>query len=56
MFPQDKEGLLAVILKSLKFKCVTLFRLTLIYDMYEVIGENEGHALTSETEFLLEMA
>lgn len=55
MLPQDEEGLFAMTLKSLKFDCVTLFRLTFIDNVYEVIGQNKGYTLTSESEFLFKM-
>lgn len=55
MLPQDEEGLLAMTLKSLKFDRMTLLRLTLIDNVYEVISQNEGYTFTSESEFLFEM-
>lgn len=44
-----------MILKSLKFGSVSFLRLTFIYDMYEIIGQNEGYSFASESEFLLKV-
>lgn len=35
---------------------MTLLGLSLIYNVHEVIGQDEGYALASESEFLLEVA
>lgn len=43
-------------LKSLKLDSVALFRLTFIYNVYEVVGQNEGYAFAFESEFFLKMA
>lgn len=45
-----------MILKSLKLGSVSFLRLTLIYDMYEVIGQNEGYTFASESEFFFKVA
>lgn len=44
-----------MILKSLKFGSVSFLRLTFIYDVYEIVGQNEGYSFTSESKFLLKM-
>jgi len=43
-------------LKSLKFSGVSLLRLTLVYNVHEVIGQNEGHTFAPEAKLLLEVA
>lgn len=43
-------------LKPLKLGGVSLLRLALVYNVHEVIGQNEGHSFASESELLLEMA
>lgn len=44
-----------MILKSLKLGSVSFLRLTLIYNVYEVIGQDEGYSFASESEFLLKV-
>lgn len=43
-------------LKSLKLGGVSLLRLALVYNVHEIIGQNEGHSFASESELLLEVA
>lgn len=43
-------------LKSLKFGSVSFLRLALVYNVHEVVGQNEGYSFASESEFLFEVA
>ena len=57
MLPQNKEGLLAMILESLELNCLAaLLRLALVYHMHEIVRQHERHAFTPEPEFLFKMS